>query len=43
MKLIVVILAFHCALALDASLHKHWQAWKAAHKKQYSDAEEHQR
>jgi cathepsin L len=41
--LAVLALAFTCTLAIDVTLNRHWQLWKSANNKQYSDAEEHVR
>jgi cathepsin L len=41
--LAVLAIAFSCTLALDVTLNQHWQSWKNANSKQYSDAEEHVR
>jgi len=41
--LAVLAIAFSCTLALDVTLSEHWQLWKGAYNKQYSDAQEHVR
>jgi cathepsin L len=41
--LAILALAFTCTLAIDVTLNRHWQLWKSANNKQYSDAEEHVR
>jgi len=38
--LAVLALAFSCTFAFDATLNRHWNAWKQANNKVYSNAEE---
>ena len=37
----VLALTFGCALSLDVLLNQHWNSWKQANNKLYSDAQEH--
>jgi hypothetical protein len=38
--LVVLVLAFTCALTLDVTLNEQWNMWKQTNNKRYSVAEE---